>query len=307
MRAAARRIAAAGSVAVFEDLGIQQAPNSTLCSYLNKLLWILTGNFAKKGGQHLHSSFAPLFSTVSGRTPVTGAPIIAGLVPANVGARGDPDRPPGPVPGHDRRKRQSRSLAGRFDRLPGGVSSTGTDGGRRRRDDRDGQTGPLRAARGLPVREAGSHLLQFRVPAQRLSVAPPAARAAARNPARTGDLGPAGARARRRRRCRPAAAARGRAAGPPGVHRGVPRRGGRQPDPGKAASLRALRNARTDAARRSGRGGRAVGAGPEDRDDLSRGRPARRSRRRQRAVRRDPGQPVRESRSPRTTTRTTSR
>jgi anaerobic selenocysteine-containing dehydrogenase len=83
LRAAARRIGAAASVAVFEDLGIQQAPNSTLCSYLNKLLWILTGNFAKKGSQHLHSSFAPLFSTVSGRTPVTGAPIIAGLVPSN--------------------------------------------------------------------------------------------------------------------------------------------------------------------------------------------------------------------------------
>jgi anaerobic selenocysteine-containing dehydrogenase len=83
LRAAARRIATAASVAVFEDLGIQQAPNSTLCSYLNKLLWILTGNFAKKGSQHLHSSFAPLFSTVSGRTPVTGAPIIAGLVPSN--------------------------------------------------------------------------------------------------------------------------------------------------------------------------------------------------------------------------------
>ena len=83
LRAAARRIGTADSVAVFEDLGIQQAPNSTLSSYLNKLLWILTGNFAKKGGQHLHSSLAPLFSTVTGRTPVTGAPIIAGLIPAN--------------------------------------------------------------------------------------------------------------------------------------------------------------------------------------------------------------------------------
>lgn len=85
IRAAARRIAAAASVSVFEDLGIQQAPNSTVCSYLNKLLWILTGNFAKRGGQHLHSSFAPLFSTAGvGRTPVTGAPVIAGLVPSNV-------------------------------------------------------------------------------------------------------------------------------------------------------------------------------------------------------------------------------
>jgi anaerobic selenocysteine-containing dehydrogenase len=85
IRAAVRRIAQADSVAVFEDLGIQQAPNSTLCSYLNKLLWILTGSFAKRGGQHLHSYFAPLFGLGGvGRTPVTGAPVIAGLVPSNV-------------------------------------------------------------------------------------------------------------------------------------------------------------------------------------------------------------------------------
>ena len=85
IRTAVRRIAGADSVAVFEDLGIQQAPNSTLCSYLNKLLWILTGNFAKRGGQHLHSSLAPLFTFGGvGRTPVTGAPVISGLVPSNV-------------------------------------------------------------------------------------------------------------------------------------------------------------------------------------------------------------------------------
>lgn len=85
LRAAAHRIAEAASVSVFEDLGIQQAPNSTLSSYLNKMLWILTGNFAKRGSQHLHSSFAPLFNASGvGRTPVTGAPIISGLVPSNV-------------------------------------------------------------------------------------------------------------------------------------------------------------------------------------------------------------------------------
>jgi formate dehydrogenase len=85
LRGATQRIAAAASVSVFEDLGIQQAPNSTLCSYLNKMLWILTGNFAKRGAQHLHSSLAPLFGAGGvGRTPVTGAPIIAGLVPSNV-------------------------------------------------------------------------------------------------------------------------------------------------------------------------------------------------------------------------------
>ncbi|AFM17629.1 anaerobic dehydrogenase, typically selenocysteine-containing [Mycolicibacterium chubuense NBB4] len=85
LRAAARRIGTAGSVAVFEDLGVQQSPNSTLCSYLNKMLWILTGNFAKPGSQHLHSSFAPLFRPGGvGRTPVTGAPVIGGLMPSNV-------------------------------------------------------------------------------------------------------------------------------------------------------------------------------------------------------------------------------
>jgi anaerobic selenocysteine-containing dehydrogenase len=85
LRSAARRIAGAESAAVFEDLGVQQAPNSTLCSYLNKMLWILTGNFAKRGGQHLHSMFGPLFGggTGVGRSPVTGAPIIGGLLPSN--------------------------------------------------------------------------------------------------------------------------------------------------------------------------------------------------------------------------------
>ncbi|MGV0717577.1 molybdopterin-dependent oxidoreductase [Mycolicibacterium sp. XJ662] len=86
IRLAARRIGTAESVAVFEDLGVQQAPNSTLCSYLDKLLSILTGNFGKRGGQHLHSTFGPLLRHAPqiGRTPVTGAPIIGGLVPGNV-------------------------------------------------------------------------------------------------------------------------------------------------------------------------------------------------------------------------------
>jgi anaerobic selenocysteine-containing dehydrogenase len=86
VRAAARRIGRAGSVAVFEDLGVQQAPNSTLSSYLNKLLWILTGSFGRPGAMHLHSWMGPLFgrNRAVSRTPVTGAPVIAGLVPCNV-------------------------------------------------------------------------------------------------------------------------------------------------------------------------------------------------------------------------------
>ncbi len=89
IRTAARRIAAAESVATYEDLGIQQAPNSTLSSYLNKLSWILTGNFAKPGAMAPHSTFAPIAGSSSPggsgskRTPVTGARIIAGLIPCN--------------------------------------------------------------------------------------------------------------------------------------------------------------------------------------------------------------------------------
>jgi anaerobic selenocysteine-containing dehydrogenase len=86
IRVAARRIASAQSVSTFEDLGVQQAPNSTLCSYLNKLLWLLTGNYAKPGAMHLHSWLAPLarYDTAAPKTPVTGTPIIGGLVPCNV-------------------------------------------------------------------------------------------------------------------------------------------------------------------------------------------------------------------------------
>jgi anaerobic selenocysteine-containing dehydrogenase len=85
IRAAARRIAGAESVSVFEDLGIQQGPNSTLCSYVNRMLWILTGNFGNPGGMHLHTSFVNLFRDRTVRwTPVTGARILAGLVPCNV-------------------------------------------------------------------------------------------------------------------------------------------------------------------------------------------------------------------------------
>ena len=51
-----------------EDLGIQQGPNSVLCSYLNKLLWLLTGNFGRPGAMHLHSWLASLSeSTVASR------------------------------------------------------------------------------------------------------------------------------------------------------------------------------------------------------------------------------------------------
>lgn len=95
LRATARRIAAADSVAVFEDLGVQMGLHSTLNSWLEKLLWVLTGNFAKAGAQYSPSSLVALVRgdrPGSGgrgpgdgpRSPVAGARIISGLIPCNV-------------------------------------------------------------------------------------------------------------------------------------------------------------------------------------------------------------------------------
>ncbi len=61
MRRAARVIGrATGGVSIFEDLGIQMAPHSTLNSYLEKLIVLLTGNFGVPGGMNLHSHFVAL-------------------------------------------------------------------------------------------------------------------------------------------------------------------------------------------------------------------------------------------------------
>ncbi len=86
VRAAARRIAAAESVSIFEDLGIQQAPHSTLNSYLEKLVYLLTGNFAKPGAMNIHTRMAGLGGGKEGgkTSPVGGHRIITGLIPANV-------------------------------------------------------------------------------------------------------------------------------------------------------------------------------------------------------------------------------
>lgn len=86
VRAVARRLASAKSVATFEDLGVQQAPHSTLNSYLEKLLYLLTGNFAKRGAMNIHTRVAGLGGGGGGgrKTPVGGHRVITGLVPANV-------------------------------------------------------------------------------------------------------------------------------------------------------------------------------------------------------------------------------
>ncbi|GIH24672.1 putative oxidoreductase [Acrocarpospora phusangensis] len=90
VRRTARRIAAADSVAVHEDLGVQMTLHSTVNSYLDTLLWALTGNFGRPGTNNPPILFAPLvtFSHWGPRaerfSPVAGARIISGLVPCNV-------------------------------------------------------------------------------------------------------------------------------------------------------------------------------------------------------------------------------
>jgi len=92
VRAATRRIAVASSVAAFEDLGVQMNRHSTLVSYLEKLVWLLTGNLAIPGGQYamtglgsiLRMSRNELHPTTFPVSPVLGWRVIGGLIPCNI-------------------------------------------------------------------------------------------------------------------------------------------------------------------------------------------------------------------------------
>jgi len=77
-------VLAAHAMSVRVELGLQQAQHSTLNSYLEKLLFLLTGHFGRKGTNNLHSWLQPLWGTSRGRRlPVTGQEQIAGLYPPN--------------------------------------------------------------------------------------------------------------------------------------------------------------------------------------------------------------------------------
>lgn len=100
LRSAARRIASAKSVSMIEDLGVQMNVHSTLNSYLNRLVWLLTGNYAKVGA---NNAFVPLLNLSNSsrsasrpqkngapvtprkwtHSPVTNAKVIMGLIPCN--------------------------------------------------------------------------------------------------------------------------------------------------------------------------------------------------------------------------------
>src|SRR6185369_4906678 len=55
----ARGFAAAESAAIFYDLGVEQAPFSTLISYLMRVLLVLTNNLGRPGGCMFLESFLP--------------------------------------------------------------------------------------------------------------------------------------------------------------------------------------------------------------------------------------------------------
>ena len=95
LRGAARRIAGAESASVFEDLGMQMSVHSTLGSYVQRLIWLLTGNFGRKGTNNAPLSFVSLTGASKAErrgkgdarprtSPVVGAKIITGLIPCNV-------------------------------------------------------------------------------------------------------------------------------------------------------------------------------------------------------------------------------
>jgi formate dehydrogenase len=85
VRRTARVLGKAKALASFEDLGVQMNRGSTLVSYLHRLLVATTGNIGKKGTAYVPTSIVALAGGASKRkSPVVGAPIVAGLVPCNV-------------------------------------------------------------------------------------------------------------------------------------------------------------------------------------------------------------------------------
>lgn len=85
-----RKMAAAKTMAVRSDLGIEMSLNSTLNAYLKRLLFLITGNFNKPGTNHLSTWFMPIIGhsrdiDEGGRTTmVTKTREIAKIYPPNV-------------------------------------------------------------------------------------------------------------------------------------------------------------------------------------------------------------------------------
>ena len=186
VRAAARRIAAAKSVASFEDLGVQMNRHSTLVSYLHKLLILLTGNFGKPGTAFLPDppgAARRRRRARRGRVAPHAGDRLAHHRRAHAlqrDSRGDPDRSSEALSRDAGRERESGALAGRRPAHARGARRARSGGGDRRGLHRDGSPRPLRAAGREPVRESRGDLLQLRVPGELLPPSPSAARSTSR-------------------------------------------------------------------------------------------------------------------------------
>jgi anaerobic selenocysteine-containing dehydrogenase len=77
-------ILAAEAMTVRVELGIQQGRHSTLNSYLEKLLYLVTGHFGREGTNGVHSWLQPLWGRSDGeRSEITGLEYIAALLSPN--------------------------------------------------------------------------------------------------------------------------------------------------------------------------------------------------------------------------------
>lgn len=92
VRRVARGFATAKAACARHDLGLEQSRNSTLNVYLEKLLYLITGNFGRKGSNNFHTQTVPLLWDCNENAPgfeasksrVTGMPPIGGFHPPNI-------------------------------------------------------------------------------------------------------------------------------------------------------------------------------------------------------------------------------
>jgi len=90
----ARGFATAARACVRVDLGTQHTLHTTLNAYLEKLLWLATGKFGRKGTNNLHAFLMPLLGHTDERAVLEGRPLprtvhhrmhpIAGIFPPNI-------------------------------------------------------------------------------------------------------------------------------------------------------------------------------------------------------------------------------
>ena len=162
-------ILAARSMVVRVELGIQQSRHSTLNSYLEKLLYLVTGNFGRPGTNGIHTWLLPLYRDSQGeRSNVTGQEIIGGLLPTNRFADEVLSDDPRRVRAALGRVDQPGEHDGRYRPVRGGGTRARPLRRRRRRLHGDGGARGLRAAGRGAVREVGDDALQFRVAAELL-------------------------------------------------------------------------------------------------------------------------------------------